>query len=236
MIPWGGSILHDYHDHAHPELSETHRHQSSHSLWIILKCCYNWWSYSSNRCRARLWRCVPWATGGVSREMGRVSLGDDDSAPRWCQIFPGECISVYKLCRGRCVTSAEAGFSEGYSWCPESQQCIPPGVKCAVMWGVGCGKSSFFCWRGNVCLPKSLPCNGNKDWQKLLEKRVLMFRILYKILPAVRFLQLSVWPWACDSPASDWGQEKLRDSGAHPYHLASFTRHSLRCGHQVLFI
>ena len=168
--------------------------------------------------------------------MGRVSLGDDDSAPWCCQIFPGECISVYKLCRGRCVTSAEAGFSEGYSWCPESQQCIPPGVKCAVMWGVGCGKSSFFCWRGNVCLPKSLPCNGNKDWQKLLEKRVLMFRILYKILPAVRFLQLSVWPWACDSPASDWGQEKLRDSGAHPYHLASFTRHSLRCGHQVLFI
>jgi len=80
----------------------------------------------------------------------------------WCQSRngTGECISVYKLCRGRCVTSAEAGFSEGYSWCPESQQCIPPGVKCAVMWGVGCGKSSFFCWRGNVCLPKSLPCNG----------------------------------------------------------------------------
>ena len=28
------------------------------------------------------------------------------------------------------------------------------------MWGVGCGKSSYFCWQGNVCLPKSVPCNG----------------------------------------------------------------------------
>ena len=34
------------------------------------------------------------------------------------------------------------------------------GVKCSVMWGVGCGKSSYYCWRGNVCLPKSVPCNG----------------------------------------------------------------------------
>ena len=34
------------------------------------------------------------------------------------------------------------------------------GVKCSVMWGVGCGKSSYFCWRGNVCLPKSVACNG----------------------------------------------------------------------------
>ena len=159
---------------------------------------------------------------------------DDASAPCWCQIFPGQCISVYKRCRGRCVTSAEAGFSEGYSWCAESQQCIPPGVKCAVMWGVGCGKSSFFCWRGNVCLPKSLPCNGNKDWRRLSEQRVLLFRILYTILPAVRFLQLSVWPGACDSRASKRGQEKLRDSGAHPYNLASFTRHGHWLGHQVL--
>ena len=65
------------------------------------------------------------------------------------------------------MTSVEAGFREGYSWCAESQQCIPPGVKCAVMWGVGCGKSSFFCWRGNVCLPKSLPCNGKSLSDKL---------------------------------------------------------------------
>ena len=37
------------------------------------------------------------------------------------------------------------------------------GAKCAVMWGVGCGRSSYFCWRGNVCLPRSLPCNGDDD-------------------------------------------------------------------------
>ena len=37
------------------------------------------------------------------------------------------------------------------------------GAKCAVMWGVGCGRSSYFCWRGNVCLPRSLPCNGDHD-------------------------------------------------------------------------
>ena len=123
----------------------------------MLKCCCCWSSWD----RRGLWRCVPWVTGGVSPAIRRVRLGRPwGLSLMW--VFSGECISVYQRCRGQCVSSAEAGFREGYSWCSESQQCIPPGVKCAVMWGVGCGKSSFFCWRGNVCLPKSLPCNGNK--------------------------------------------------------------------------
>ena len=49
---------------------------------------------------------------------------------------------------------------ERYAWCEESQQCIMQRVRCSIMWGVGCGKSSYFCWQGNVCLPKSVPCNG----------------------------------------------------------------------------
>ena len=79
-------------------------------------------------------------------------------------VFPsfsvGSCISVFSRCAGVCFSSAP-GLVPGYSWCSESQQCLPHGIKCRVLWGVGCGKSSYFCWRGNVCLPKSIPCNGN---------------------------------------------------------------------------
>ena len=71
----------------------------------------------------------------------------------------GECISVFSLCGGWCFSSAP-GLVPGYSWCEESQQCLPHGIKCRVLWGVGCGDESYFCWRGNVCLPKSIPCNG----------------------------------------------------------------------------
>ena len=62
------------------------------------------------------------------------------------------CISLHSPCHGVCW--------ERYVWCEESQQCIMHKVKCSIMWGVGCGKSSYFCWQGNVCLPRSVPCNG----------------------------------------------------------------------------
>ena len=68
------------------------------------------------------------------------------------------CISIFSPCSGLCFSPYPGG--ERYAWCEESQQCIMQGVRCSIMWGVGCGKSSYFCWQGNVCLPRSVTCNG----------------------------------------------------------------------------
>ena len=78
-------------------------------------------------------------------------------AGRWPCPSLGVCLSMFTQCDGTCFTSSTPGTS--FFWCGESGQCLPPRSKCTVLSGDGCGPDSYFCWTGNVCQPRTIPCN-----------------------------------------------------------------------------
>ena len=97
------------------------------------------------------------------------------------------------------------------------------GAKCAVMWGVGCGRSSYFCWRGNVCLPRSLPCNGDHDDDDDDDDDDVMRLLSPAPPPGPQLRPVPVLPraggWPAPAPAPQ-GQPRPPPhyGGAHPGH------------------
>ena len=105
----------------------THSNSVLHDAWYILYCdlvdIIMWWVV--------VCACIVVVHGKQDCVEGEWSC------QRRGVNLTSSCISLHSPCHGECW--------ERYAWCEESQQCIMARVKCSIMWGVGCGKSSYFC-------------------------------------------------------------------------------------------